>query len=234
MQLRPSDNYPPIHFAHNMGIHVRVRLLCRPQTPVALGISHGSITHEILILDIPKVFQKPLIVGRSMLLINVVRHYRQRVQRIHASAALETRPGVCAHKTLHLRLPDKIVRTLVYVGESVDASAAQVGCGCHNLTLSKFIRSCHCIQRWPDHRVVHDVRHTLSEHVDFRVELPDAFDVFLTGLHHLLYSSRKETALELPQPRMNTTPRSYRANEQRDRTFSSPIPREQQVVLSAD
>ncbi len=103
-------------------VHVGVGLLVRRQRAVALGVGHGAVGDEVVVLQVLHVLLEALVVVGAPGLVGLVGDRVEGVDGVHADAALEAGAGLLAQQALHLDLLGEVLGGLVDVGEAVDAS----------------------------------------------------------------------------------------------------------------
>ena len=173
---------PPLHHTEEQ---VRVALLVGGLGPVPLGIGHGAVHRQVVLLTVDHEFLEVLVVAGAALLVGLVGGGEHGVERVHAHAALEAGGGLLAQQALHLHLLDQVPGGLMDVGEAVHPLPGIGGDGGHQVLILRHLRQvighAHAVQRRPQDGVVHGVLHLLPEHVYLHVQLPDGFDVLFAG-----------------------------------------------------
>ena len=170
---------------HHMEEQIRIGLLMRSLGAVALGIGHGAVHSEIVILAVHHELFEILMVAGPVLLINFVGGGKHGVKGIHPHAALETGGGLLAQKALHLHFFHQVLRGLVDVGKAIDLLPRVGGHGGHQVLvlryLSQVVGHTHRIERGPQNGVVHRAVNPLSEHIDLQIQPADTLDVLFAG-----------------------------------------------------
>ena len=179
---------------HDMDIHVGISLLAGRLGAVTLGVGHGTVHSQVVILDIGQELLEVLVIVGAVLLVDLVGAGEHSVEGVHAHAALEAAGGLLAQQPLHLHLVHQVLGGLVQVGEAVDGVARQAGLHGHQVRvlgiLSQGVGHCHAVDGRTDHGVVHPVVDLLAEHVHPGVQLAQALNVFLCGHQcHFIFSS---------------------------------------------
>jgi hypothetical protein len=127
VHLGTADHHAVRSPLHDAQEHVRVGLLVRRASTVALGIGHCAAHHEVLALHVLHEVDEARVVGRAELPIHVVGDRVQSVDRVHADAALKAGAGALAELALHAVLHDHVVHALGNLQEAVHALARQLG-----------------------------------------------------------------------------------------------------------
>ena len=170
---------------HDMHVHVGISLLAGSLGPVTLGVGHGAVHGQVVVLDHGQELLEVLMIVGAVLLVNLVGAGEHGVEGIHAHAALEAGSGLLAKQTLHLHLVHQVLGGLVQVGEAVDGVAGQAGLHGHQVrvlgVLSQGIGHGDAVDGGTDHGVIHPVLDLLAEHVHPGVQLAQAVNVFLCG-----------------------------------------------------
>ena len=171
----------------NVQEQIRIRLLGRRQTAIALNVGHSAVNAPVVVLYIGPELDKILVVLGAARFIGLERSRINRICCVHADTALEARRGLLAEQTLHLDLLDQIVGGLVQMGKTVYLFAGQVGRCRHQILilriLCELVGSGKGVERRTNDRIVHDVLHLLAEAVQIEVQLSQGFDV-LVFCHH--------------------------------------------------
>ena len=152
---------------------------------VPLGVGHGPVHRQVVLLTVQhKLFEVLVVVG-AVLLVDLIGGGILGVERIHPHAALEAGGRLLAQKALHLHLIAQILGGAVDVGEAVDAPAGLGGDGGHQLLvlghLGQVVGHAHGVEGGAEDGVVHRVFHLLAEHIDLHRNFADAFNVLLAG-----------------------------------------------------
>ena len=170
---------------HHVDVHIRVLLFGRRQGPVALGVRHGPVHGQVVVLHVNQELLEVLMVVGAVLLVHLKRAREHRVKGVHAHAALEAAGGFLPQQALHLHLVHQVLRGLVQVGEAVDGVAGQAGLDGHQVlvlgVLGQGVGHGDAVDGGADHGVVHPVVNLLAEHVHTGFQLPEGVDVFLRG-----------------------------------------------------
>ena len=185
---------------HHVDVHVRVSLLAGGLGPVALGIGHGAVHGQVVVLDEGQELLEVLVVVGAVLLVDLIGGGEHGVEGVHAHAALEAGSGLLAQQTLHLHLVDQILGGLMQVGEAVDGVARQAGLHRHQVRilgiLGQGVGHGHAVDGGADHGVIHPVVDLLPEHVHPGVQLPQALNILLGGHQcHFFFPPRKNGGL---------------------------------------
>ena len=170
---------------HDMDVHVGVRLLAGRLGAVALGVGHGAVHGQVVVLDVGQELLEVLVVVGAVLLVDLEGGGEHGVEGVHAHAALEAGSGLLAQQALHFHLVHQVLGGLVQVGEAVDGVARQAGLHGHEVrvlgVLGQGVGHGHAVDAGADHGVVHPVVDLLAEHVHPGVQLAQAVNVFLCG-----------------------------------------------------
>ena len=170
---------------HHVDVHVRVRLSAGGLGAVALGVRHGPVHGQVVVLDHGDEVLEILVVVGAVFLVDFIGRGEDGVEGVHAHAALEAGSGLLTQQTLHLHLVDEVLGGLVQVGEAVDGAARQAGLHGHEVrvlgVLGQGVGHGDAVDGGADHGVVHPVLDFLPEHVHAGFQLPQAFNVFLCG-----------------------------------------------------
>ena len=168
-----------------MDVHVRVRLLAGSLGAVALGVRHGPVHGEVVVLDKGEKLLEVLVVVGAVLLVDLIGAGVHGVEGVHAHTALEAAGGLLAQQALHLHFVDEVLGGLVQVGKAVDGLPRQAGLHGHELrvlgVLGQGVGHGNAVDAGADHGVVHPVVNFLAEHIDPGVQLPQALDVLVGG-----------------------------------------------------
>ena len=167
-------------------VYVGVGLLVRRQRAVALGVGHGAVGDDVVVLEVLHVLLEALVVVRALGLVGLVGDRVQRVDGVHADAALEARAGLLAQQALHLDLLGEVLGGLVDVGEPVDLLAGEVARGQHEVLVlrlrGELVGHRYAVDAGPDERVAHVVVDLLAEQIDLQIQVGEALDELLGRL----------------------------------------------------
>ncbi|CAN4071960.1 D-alanyl-lipoteichoic acid biosynthesis protein DltB, partial [Dysosmobacter welbionis] len=182
---------------HHMHVHVRVRLLAGGLGPVALGVGHGAVHRQVVVLDEGQELLEVFVIAGAVLLVDLIGGGEHGVERIHTHTPLEAGSGLLAQQALHLHLVNEVLRGLVQVGEAVDGVARQAGLHRHQIgilgVLGQSVGHGHAVDAWPDHGVVHPVLNLLPEHIHPGIQFAQALYILLCGHQcHFFFSSSKK------------------------------------------
>jgi len=170
---------------HHMDVHIRVGLVMGGLGAVALGVGHGPVHRQVVILDVDQEFFEILMVMGAVLLVDLIGGGIHGVEGVHAHAALEAGGGLLTQQALHLHLFHQIIGGLMEMREAVDLVAGQAGGGGHELlilgVLCQRVGHGHAVDRGPDHGVIHPVVDLFAEHVHAGVQLSQGIDVLFRG-----------------------------------------------------
>ena len=157
---------------------------------VALGVGHGAVYGEILILHHDQELLEILVVVRAVLLVDLVGGGVDGVEGVHADAALEAAGRFLTEQALHLDLFDKVVGGLMQVGETVDLAASEIGRRGHQVLILRVLRERighgDAVDAGADDRVIDPVVDLFAEHINAGVELAQRIDIFLGGHHGVI------------------------------------------------
>ena len=185
VDLGPADHDPIRPPFHHVDEHVRIRLFMRGFGPVPLGVGHGSVHSQVMVLDVNQELFEILMVVGAVFLVHFVGGGIHRVEGIHAHTALEAAGGLLAQEPLHLHLFHQVLCRLMEMGEPVDGMAGEAGGGGHQVfvpgILGQGVGHGHTVDGRTDDGVVHPVVHLFSEQVHPGMELPQAFNVLGGG-----------------------------------------------------
>ena len=112
---------------HHVEEEIRIGLLMRGLGTVALGVGHGAVHGQVVLLAIEHKLFEVFMVGGAVLFVNFIGGGVLGVECIHANAALEAGGGLLAQQALHLHLVPEILGGAMDVGEAVDALAGLGG-----------------------------------------------------------------------------------------------------------
>ena len=181
--LGAADHDAVVALLDDVQVHVGVGLLVRRQAAVALGIGHGAVGDEVVVLQVLDVLLEALVVLGAARLVGLVGDRVQRVDGVHADAALEAGAGLLAQQALHLDLLGEVVGGLVDVGEAVDPLAGEVAGGQHEVLVlglgRELVGHGDAVDAGADERVVDVVVDLLAEQVDLQVQIGEALDELL-------------------------------------------------------
>ena len=183
--LGAADHDAVLTALDDMDIHVGIGLLAGSLGAVALGVGHGAVHGQVVVLNEGQELLEVLVIVGAVLLVDLIGGGEHGVEGIHAHAALEAGSSLLAQQALHLDLVHQILGGLVQVGEAVDGVAGEAGLHGHQVRvlgiLSQSVGHGHAINGGTDHRVIHPVVDLLAEHVDTGVQLAQAVNVLLCG-----------------------------------------------------
>ena len=175
----------------NVQEQIRIRLLGRRQTAVALNVGHSAVNAPIVVLHIGPELDEILVVLGAASLVGLKGGGVNRVSGIHADTTLEARCGLLAEQTLHFYLFDQVVRGLVQMGKTVYLLAGQVGRCRHQIfvlrVLCQLVRCRKRVERRTNDRVVHYVFNLLAEAVQVEVQPPQRVDVLVFCHHNIIF-----------------------------------------------
>ena len=182
---------------HHMHVHVRVRLLAGGLGPVALGVGHGAVHRQVVVLDEGQELLEVFVIAGAVLLVDLIGGGEHGVERIHTHTPLEAGSGLLAQQALHLHLVNEVLRGLVQVGEAVDGVARQAGLHRHQIgilgVLGQSVGHGHAVDGRADHGVVHPVLNLLPEHIHPGIQFAQALYILLCGHQcHFFFSSSKK------------------------------------------
>ena len=121
MRLRPANVDALLRSLRDPHEHVGIILLMRSLAAIAFNVCHGAADHVAALLRHRDEIQEALVVGSAMRLVNLESYRVQRIEGVHADAALKTGAGELPETALHLVLHDEVFGTLGDVQEAVDA-----------------------------------------------------------------------------------------------------------------
>ena len=183
--FRTADHNAAGAALHHMDVHIRVGLVMGGLGAVALGVGHGTVHRQVVVLNIHQELLEVLMVMGAVLLVDLIGGRENGVEGVHAHAALEAGGGFLAQQALHLHLFHQVLRGLVQVGKTVDLVASQAGGGGHELlilgVLCQRVGHGHAVDRGPDHGMIHPVVDLFAEHVHAGVQLSQGIDVLFRG-----------------------------------------------------
>ena len=179
---------------HHMNEHIGVGLIVGGLGAVTLGVGHGAVHGEVIVLHVGQELLEVFVIVGAVLLIHLERGGEHGVEAVHAHAALEAGSGLLAQQALHFHLVHQVLGGLMQMGEAVDGVAGEAGFHGHEIGVLGILRQrvghSHAVDRGTDHGVIHPVVDLLAEHVDAGVQLPQGLNVFLGGHQcHFLLSS---------------------------------------------
>lgn len=129
--FRAADHNAVVAAFHHVDVHIRVGLLMGCLGAVALGVGHGAVHGQIVVLHVDEEFLEVLVIACAALLVDLIGGGVHGVEGVHAHAALEAGGGLLPQQTLHFHLLHQIIGRLVKVGEAVDFPPGQAGGGGH-------------------------------------------------------------------------------------------------------
>ena len=183
--FRAADHDTVVPALHHMDVHIRVGLLVGCLGAVALGVGHGAVHRQVVVLDVDEEVLEVLVVVGAVLLVDLVGGGVDGVEGVHAHAALEAAGGLLAQQALHLHLFHQILAGLMEVGEAVDLMTGQAGGSGHQILilgiLCQGVGHGHAVDGGTDHGVIHPVVDLLAEHVHAGVQLAQGVDVLFRG-----------------------------------------------------
>ena len=183
--LGAADHDAVLAALDDMDIHVGVGLLAGSLGAVALGVGHGAVHGQVVVLNEGQELLEVLVIVGAVLLVDLIGGGEHGVEGIHAHAALEAGSGLLAQQALHLDLVHQVLGGLVQVGEAVDGVAGEAGLHGHQVRilgiLSQSVGHGHAVDGGTDHGVIHPVVDLLAEHVYPGVQLAQAVNVLLCG-----------------------------------------------------
>ena len=175
----------------NVQEQIRIRLLGRRQTAVALNVGHSAVNAPIVVLHIGPELDEILVVLGAARLVGFKGGGVNRVRGIHADTTLEARCGLLAEQALHLYLFDEVVGGLVQMGKTVYLLAGQVGRCRHQIfvlrVLCQLVRCRKRVERRTNDRIVHYVFNLLAEAVQVQVQPPQRVDVLVFCHHNIIF-----------------------------------------------
>jgi hypothetical protein len=179
MRLGPADDHaagaPLDHPAEQVG----VVLVGRALAAVALGVGHRPADHEVLRLHGLDERQQARVVAGAVLPVDRPGRGVQRVDRVHADAALEAGAGELAEAPLHAVLHDDVLHALRDVQEAVDALTrrADDGGGERGVLGGEVVGAGDRVDRRADDRVIDGLRDLLAHVEDPQAARAQALDV---------------------------------------------------------
>ena len=181
VHLGPADNDAVRAPFHHMDEHIRIRLFVGCFGAVALGVGHGSVHGQVVVLHIDQEFLEVFVVMGPVFLVHFIGGGEYSVERVHAYAALEAAGRLLAQQPLHLYLLHQVFGGLVQVGEPVDGMAGQAGGGGHQIfvtgILGQGIGHGHTVDGRTDDGMIHPVVDFFPKHIDTGLHFPQAVDV---------------------------------------------------------
>ncbi len=187
MRLGALDNDTVLPLVHDVKIQVGIGLFVGRKASVPLGVCHGTVTGKIVFLDIFEILQKALVVLAAALLVDIVGHDGERIQRIHAHTPLKTTARFPAQQSAHFAFFDQVANALVDMGKAIDAFAGEMRCGGHQVFvfrhMRQFIGLGNRLHGRPYDRIVHYIGQTFTKHVDNQIQLAQTL-LILCCSHH--------------------------------------------------
>ena len=175
----------------NVQEQIRIRLLGRRQTAVALNVGHRAVNTPVIVLYIGPELDEILVVLGAASLVGLKGGGVNRVRGIHADTTLEARCGLLTEQALHLYLFDEVVGGLMQMGKTVYLLAGQVGRCRHQIfvlrVLCQLVRCRKRVERRTNDRVVHYVFNLLAEAVQVEVQPPQRVDVLVFCHHNIIF-----------------------------------------------
>ena len=120
VSLGTLDVEPRIGAARDVHEEVWIRLLAGAFAAITLGICHTGTDNQVVGLCFLQEVDVALVIGRAVLLIDIVGNREQHAQGVEPSTALKTGTGELAHAPLHLIFLDQIFSRFGYVEEAVN------------------------------------------------------------------------------------------------------------------
>ena len=99
---------------------VRVCLITWTLATITLWICHTGADNQVVGLRFLKEIDVALVIGRAVLLIDIVGNREQHAQGVEPSTALKAGAGKLAHAPLHLIFLDQVFSRFGYVEEAVN------------------------------------------------------------------------------------------------------------------
>ena len=176
MALSAADHDAVRAALHHVDIHIGISLLAGSLGPVALGVGHGAVHRQVVVLDELQEVDKVLMILSVILLVDLIGGGEDGVESVHAYAALEAGSGLLTQQTLHLHLVHQVLGGLMQMGKTVYFFTGQIGGNSHQICvfgiLSQLISHGHAVDRGADHGVIHPVFNLLAKHVHAGVQFP--------------------------------------------------------------
>ena len=186
---------------HDMKEEVRIGLLRRRSAAIALHVGHRTANDHVCALHARQELLEPRVVVGPALLVQIVCHRVQRVERIHADAALEARARQLPKTALHLVLHDEIAGARGDMEEAVYAATGEGrdGGSQFGILVREIVSLRDRVDRRPDDGVVDRLFDELAHQIDLQPTTPEAFDVFGAGLDRIPRPGRTRWR-RLPDP----------------------------------
>ena len=168
---------------HNVDVHIGIGLVVGSLGAVTLGVGHGAVHGEVVVLHHGQELLEVLMIVGAVLLVHLEGGGEHRVEGVHAHAALEAGSGLLTQQALHLHLVDEVLGGLVQVGEAVDGVAGEAGLDGHEIRilgiLGQGVGHGDAVDGGTDHGVIHPVVDLLAEHINAGVQLPQGVNILL-------------------------------------------------------
>ena len=176
MALGTADHDAVSAALHNVDEHVGIGLVMGSLGAVALGVGHGAVHGQVVVLDHGQELLEVLMIAGAVLLVHFEGGGEHGVEGVHAHAALEAGSGLLTQQTLHLHLVHQVLGGLMQMGKTVYFFTGQIGGNSHQICvfgiLSQLISHGHAVDRGADHGVIHPVFNLLAKHVHAGVQFP--------------------------------------------------------------
>ena len=170
---------------HDMQIHIGVGLLVGSLGAVPLGVGHGAVHRQIVLLYIHHKFAEILMIMGAVRLVGFVGGGKNSVKGIHTDAALEAGGGLLAQQALHLDLFDQVAGRLMDVGKAVDAFAGIGRDGGHQILilrhLGQVVGHPHRIKGGAQDGIIHGTVDFFAEHIDLHFHPADRLNILFAG-----------------------------------------------------
>ena len=188
MCLCTGDIYTVRRALYHVQEQIRICLLRRRQTAVALNVGHCAVNRQVLILNHRPELLEVLVVLGAACFIGFIGGGVHSICCVHADTALETSCGLLTKQTLHLYLLNQVIGGLMQMGKTVYLVAGQVGGCSHQIfilrILCQLIGCCERIQGRTNNRIVYHVFYSLAEAIQLQMQLAQRFDVLFFGHHN--------------------------------------------------
>jgi hypothetical protein len=190
VDLRAIDNNTVRAALDHAQEEVGVLLVVGSLGAVALGVGHGAVHGEVLVLHHNQELLEILVVMRAILLIDLIGGGVDGIESVHTDTALEAAGGLLTKQALHLDLLDKVVGGLVQMSEAVDLAAGEIRCCGHQVLILWILRErighSDAVDAGADDRMIDPVVDLFAEHINAGVELAQRVDIFLCGHHGVI------------------------------------------------
>ena len=167
------------HPQEQVGVILRVRGLAA----VALGVGHGAVHGQVVVLHHGQELLEILMVVGAVLLVDLIGGGEHGVEGVHTHAALEAGGGHLAAQALHLHLVAQVVGGLMDMCKTVDPLSGIGGDHGHQILILRHLRQIigHAdrVQGRTQDGVLGGILDLLAEHVDLHIDLLDGFDILL-------------------------------------------------------